>query len=251
MTCYCSGGHRTANSCTNTSTETSQSALSTYSRSHDSLSLTHAGGLFLITWGIIALIASGIMAAIFASIYRAIFRPIEILRRYWRRARRSSLRRSAIRRRALSYVRIPVRPFLNLFTAGRRRRIAAANLLEINRVQRQSRIQTAINKDHYPSRRRPRPSTAWRRCNRKSPRRDVSTRECTICSENLMDFRFPDRNVTVTCQHEQKVCLSCVSREIRRNLDNNSWTEARCVTCQGLLSSDDIAEFAFAEDFAK
>jgi hypothetical protein len=203
-------------------------------------------------------LTSGVISAVCVVIYRAILAPFVILRRCWLWVRRPRLRNSPIARRPLGDVRTPLRPLSNLTSArGRSYRNTARNqdpclkLLEVNRVQRQSRIQRAINTESYCRSGHPRPSRAWRHCSKRKRRRNAVPRECTICFNNLMSYRFPHRNISASCQHERSVCLSCVAREIKRNFDDNGWTEARCVACQSLLSSNDIAEFAFEEDFVK
>ena len=258
-------GNATAYSCTNTSTDAYLAALPTFSRSseigsHGNLLFSYGEGFFLIIWGIPAILLTilfPICVIILTAIYSVVLPSVAMLWRYWLRIRRAIPRISEITRRHLRVIRIRVRPLPNPMRAWGfpHRKVGAKlgpcqNLLKINRVQRQSRIQSAINKEPYRHGRQPRPSRAWRRSHRRT-RRNAFHGECTICFDNLRSYGFPERNITSSCRHSRTVCLSCVAREIRRNLDDNGWTEARCMTCKSLLSFDDIADFAFEEDFAK
>jgi len=126
----------------------------------------------------------------------------------------------------------------------------ASALLAMNRVQKQSRIVKEINKDPYRPGELPTTSIAAKRLEKRSSN-SAPPRECAICLEDMMDYRFPDKNIRDTCKHERGVCLNCISKEIRRTLDNTGWTEARCITCQNVLEYKDIEEYAYVEDFGK
>jgi hypothetical protein len=124
-------------------------------------------------------------------------------------------------------------------------------ILEKNRDRRQSRIAREIVKQVYPlGSNPPTPSKAWIRLEGAATRSWPQT--CSICDEDLLLYRFPDRDVTRGCRgHPRTVCLECVAKEIQRTLENTLWNEARCLICFNRLSHNEISEFAFREVFVK
>ncbi|KAH0536110.1 hypothetical protein FGG08_006996 [Glutinoglossum americanum] len=95
------------------------------------------------------------------------------------------------------------------------------------------------------------PSRAWCRLEA-AAEGPPALRACGICEEDLLDFRFPDRDVSDDCRgHARTACLRCVAMEIQRTLELRAWSEARCVLCPGRLTHAQIHEFAFKEVFEK
>src|SRR5439155_636412 len=101
-------------------------------------------------------------------------------------------------------------------------------ILEKNKNRRVSRLGREIAREVYPpGSNPPSPSKAWVRL-QSAATGAPQPQTCSICEEDLLDYRFPDRDVTDNCHgHARSACLECVAKEIRRTLEIWSWAEAK------------------------
>jgi hypothetical protein len=125
-------------------------------------------------------------------------------------------------------------------------------ILDKNRDRKVSRLGRELAKEVYsPGSNPPLPSKAWARLHAAATG-PPQPKTCCICEEDLLNYRFPDRDVSDDCHgHARTACLECVAREIQRTLEVRSWSEAQCILCPGRLNYDQISEFAFKEVFEK
>ena len=80
--------------------------------------------------------------------------------------------------------------------------------------------------------------------------------ECKLCFETRPFFEFPDQALTAKCtNHSLTTCLHCIAQHIRACLEAKHggvpWAEACCPDYRATLEPNNIAEFAFEEDWAR
>jgi hypothetical protein len=75
-------------------------------------------------------------------------------------------------------------------------------------------------------------------------------RDCDACGEEFLITDFPIRR-TGRCNHELKMCHSCIMQWIESSLESNSLTSIKCPesSCKELLTHDDVRTFASREVF--
>lgn len=83
------------------------------------------------------------------------------------------------------------------------------------------------------------------------PVRQANLIECQACYENLPSDLFPARRITTECQHEETVCLACLSFDISTQLKDKVWNQLACTLCSAKLQPWDVKEFTTEETFER
>ena len=74
---------------------------------------------------------------------------------------------------------------------------------------------------------------------------------CTVCLESFEAKQFPERKLTLACDHEPSVCRSCLATSISTQLSSKIWDQINCPDCGAGLEHQDIKDFANEETFQR
>ncbi|KAI9374733.1 hypothetical protein BJX61DRAFT_264988 [Aspergillus egyptiacus] len=74
---------------------------------------------------------------------------------------------------------------------------------------------------------------------------------CIICLESFSNSVKAPEFVSAACRHAPRVCLGCLAKSIKHDLETRFWDEIKCPECQALLIHEDIKRFADKETFAR
>jgi hypothetical protein len=76
----------------------------------------------------------------------------------------------------------------------------------------------------------------------------VATRECPVCGDSSPIAEWPS---LAGCEHPRGTCSACYAIWITAQLQESSWTEARCPesTCHVKMTYDEIQQYALVDIF--
>lgn len=79
----------------------------------------------------------------------------------------------------------------------------------------------------------------------------MNTIECPICCEDLIPEDFPETNPTSKCEHNEKVCFSCIRLAIEETVNDGAIHRLYCPLCAERLSYDNVLTYSSQEAWKK
>ena len=90
---------------------------------------------------------------------------------------------------------------------------------------------------------------------KRSPSPDISvpqaTIDCAVRMESLEPESFYQHKITPSCDHETRICVSCVTQSIDIQILEISWNMIKCPLCPELMPFESIKEIASEEAFQR
>ncbi|TVY39652.1 Uncharacterized protein LSUB1_G004501 [Lachnellula subtilissima] len=90
---------------------------------------------------------------------------------------------------------------------------------------------------------------------KKNPSPDISVPQapidCAVCMESLEPESFYQHKITPSCDHETRICVSCVTQSIDIQILGISWDMIKCPLCPELMHFESIKEIASEEAFQR
>ncbi|TVY20580.1 Uncharacterized protein LARI1_G002539 [Lachnellula arida] len=77
------------------------------------------------------------------------------------------------------------------------------------------------------------------------------TIDCAVCMESLEPESLYQQNITPSCDHETRICASCITQSIDIQIHEISWDMIKCPLCPELMSFESIKEIASEEAFQR
>ncbi|KAL8790192.1 MAG: hypothetical protein Q9213_000723 [Squamulea squamosa] len=77
-------------------------------------------------------------------------------------------------------------------------------------------------------------------------------KECSICAEVQALREFPETESLSPCDHESKICRTCIARHTETQLSGDGkWRQVWCLDCHARQSKAQIRKLVWQEDFKK
>ncbi|TVY54887.1 hypothetical protein LCER1_G004091 [Lachnellula cervina] len=77
------------------------------------------------------------------------------------------------------------------------------------------------------------------------------TIECAVCMESLESENLYQQKITPSCDHETRICASCVTQSINFQIQEISWDMINCPLCPELMPFECVKEIASEEAFQR
>lgn len=74
---------------------------------------------------------------------------------------------------------------------------------------------------------------------------------CIICTEDITPSVSPPAWITKECAHPPSICVPCLAKCIRTDLDSKIWNQIKCPECNIPLIYDDVKRLADPDTFAR
>ncbi|TVY86719.1 putative E3 ubiquitin-protein ligase [Lachnellula willkommii] len=78
-----------------------------------------------------------------------------------------------------------------------------------------------------------------------------ATIDCAVCMESLEPESLYQQKITPSCDHETRICASCITQSIDIQIQEISWDMIKCPLCPELMSFESIKEIASEEAFQR
>ena len=66
------------------------------------------------------------------------------------------------------------------------------------------------------------------------------SRECSVCFDDLPNKCFPKADITVTCEHDNRVCTVCIDAHVDASIDIGQFGFITCPMCPEVLVLEDV-----------
>ncbi|KAL8846033.1 MAG: hypothetical protein Q9221_008846 [Calogaya cf. arnoldii] len=77
-------------------------------------------------------------------------------------------------------------------------------------------------------------------------------KECTICDETQAEREFPDVTTLYPCDHESRICRTCIARHTETQLSGDGkWRHVQCLECHSKQTKAQIGKLIWKEDFKR
>ncbi|KAL8911941.1 MAG: hypothetical protein Q9171_002983 [Xanthocarpia ochracea] len=74
--------------------------------------------------------------------------------------------------------------------------------------------------------------------------------ECSICAETQAQREFPEAATLNPCEHESRICRTCVARHTETQLfRDGKWRHVQCLECHAKQTKAQICKLVWKEDF--
>lgn len=78
------------------------------------------------------------------------------------------------------------------------------------------------------------------------PSRSPVSIHCDVCLETMEEGDYPER-VTPACDHDPRICTSCLIESIEQDLSDVSWDKIQCPLCPEMVPFESVKKYLSVE----